>query len=294
MQMLKADFENKLNTLSGEVNAALDRLFREKCDTALFDSMRYSLSAGGKRIRPVLLLAFAEAFGLEREKAMDFALSLELIHTYSLIHDDLPCMDDDDLRRGRPSNHVVYGYAGALLAGDALLNAAFELMTSCRTVPAENALAAAGYISSTSGRLGMILGQSLDLDDAAKTVEERTELSLLKTGAIIRGACVGGALLAGVRDQEMLSAAETYAKCLGLAFQMRDDILDVTSTAEELGKPIGSDAEEDKTTFVSLLGIEKTEEEINRLTHTAINAVAGIDRDGFLSALVTALAGRKS
>ncbi len=290
--MLKTDFEARLNAVSGEVNAALDKLFTEKCDTELFNSMRYSLAAGGKRIRPVLLLSFAEAAGLSRDRAMDFACAIELIHTYSLIHDDLPCMDDDDLRRGRPSNHMVFGYAGALLAGDALLNAAFELMLSCKTVSAENAMAAAAKIAETSGRNGMIMGQSLDLDDAAHTEAERSRLSSLKTSAIIRGACVGGLLLAGVRDSETLNAAEVYADSLGIAFQMRDDILDVTSTAAELGKPIGSDEAEDKTTFVSLLGIEETERRIAELTEKAVNAVSKIDRDGFLSALVESLAGR--
>ena len=291
--MKKTDFIFKLDSLSAEVNIALDKLFGEECKTELFNSMRYSLSAGGKRIRPVLLLSFAEAAGLKRDDAMDFACAIELIHTYSLIHDDLPCMDDDDLRRGRPSNHIVYGYAGALLAGDALLNAAFELMLNCKRVSAENAMAAAGYIGTTSGRTGMILGQSLDLANAAVSVEERIHLSALKTGAIIRGACVGGLLLAGIRDEKLLSAAEKYAENLGLAFQMRDDILDVTATEEELGKPIGSDSEEDKTTFVALLGIEKTEKQINMLTEEAIAAVSDIDKDGFLTELVLSLANRK-
>ncbi|MBQ1222736.1 MAG: polyprenyl synthetase family protein [Oscillospiraceae bacterium] len=291
--MKKTDFIFKLDSLSSEVNIALDKLFGEECKTELFNSMRYSLSAGGKRIRPVLLLSFAEAAGLKRDDAMDFACAIELIHTYSLIHDDLPCMDDDDLRRGRPSNHIVYGYAGALLAGDALLNAAFELMLNCKRVSAENAMAAAGYIGTTSGRTGMILGQSLDLANAAVSVEERIHLSALKTGAIIRGACVGGLLLAGIRDEKLLSAAEKYAENLGLAFQMRDDILDVTATEEELGKPIGSDSEEDKTTFVALLGIEETEKQINMLTEEAIAAVSDIDKDGFLTELVLSLANRK-
>ena len=294
MQMKKPEFDALLSRMSGEVNCALDKLFSEKCDTDLFESMRYSLAAGGKRIRPVLLLAFAERAGLSREKAMEFACGLELIHTYSLIHDDLPCMDDDDLRRGRPSNHMVFGYAGALLAGDALLNGAFELMLSCRSVPAENVLAAAGYIANSSGRWGMILGQSLDLGDFARDVDDRIRLSVLKTGAIIRGACVGGLLLAGVNDEKLLTAAEEYATALGLAFQMRDDVLDVTSTEEELGKPIGSDSKEDKTTFVSLLGIDETEKQIEILTDRAVSAVSVIDSDGFLSALVCALAGRKN
>ena len=293
MPMKKTDFIFKLDSLSAEVNTALDKLFGEECKTELFNSMRYSLSAGGKRIRPVLLLSFANAAGLKTEDAMDFACAIELIHTYSLIHDDLPCMDDDDLRRGRPSNHIVYGYAGALLAGDSLLNAAFELMLGCKTVAAENVVAAAGYIGSCSGRNGMILGQSLDLADAAVSVEERIHLSALKTGAIIRGACVGGLLLAGIRDEKLLSAAEKYAENLGLAFQMRDDILDVTATEEELGKPIGSDAEEEKTTFVALLGIEETEKRISDLTNEAIEAVSDIDKDGFLTELVLSLANRK-
>ena len=293
MPMTKNDFNIKLDALSQKVNSALDKLFNENCQTELFNSMKYSLAAGGKRIRPVLLLSFARSAGLEPDAAMDFACAIELIHTYSLIHDDLPCMDDDDLRRGRPSNHMVYGYAGALLAGDALLNAAFELMLNCKTVPAENAYAAAGYIGATSGRTGMILGQSLDLADAASSVEERTHLSALKTGAIIRGACVGGLLLAGVKDEKLLSAAEKYGENLGLAFQMRDDILDVTATEEELGKPIGSDEVEDKTTFVTLLGIEETEKRILALTQEAVSAVSCIDEDGFLATLVETLASRK-
>ena len=293
MPMMKNDFNARLNGISAEVNTEIEKLFCEECKTDLFESMRYSLSAGGKRIRPVLLLSFAEAAGLKRDDAMDFALAIELIHTYSLIHDDLPCMDDDDLRRGRPSNHIVFGYAGALLAGDALLNAAFELMLNCKTVSAVNAMAAAAYIGKTSGRTGMILGQSLDLADAASSAEDRIRLSALKTGAIIRGACVGGLLLAGIRDEKLLNAAEKYAENLGLAFQMRDDILDVTATEEELGKPIGSDREEDKTTFVSLLGIEETEKQIKTLTEEAICAVSDIDKDGFLAELVLSLASRK-
>lgn len=289
--MQRAEFDARLDALAAEVNAALDKLFREDCDTALFESMRYSLAAGGKRLRPVLLLKFAEAGGLERVRAMDFACAIEIIHTYSLIHDDLPCMDDDDLRRGRPSNHIVYGYAGAMLAGDALLNAAFELMLGCRSVPAEDVLAAAACIAESSGRRGMILGQSLDLADAAEDPAARERLSSLKTGAIISGACRAGLLLAGVRDEKLISAAGIYAENIGIAFQIRDDVLDVTSNSETLGKPVGSDSE--KTTFVGLLGIENAQKRIDELTDAAISAVEPLDGDGFFASLAKMLAGRR-
>ena len=280
----------RLAALARLVEDGLDRLFREPCDTRLFESMRYSLTAGGKRLRPVLLLAVSDAAGTAPEAVLDFALGVELIHTYSLIHDDLPCMDDDELRRGRPSSHMVFGEAGALLAGDALLNAAFELMFSCRGTAPENVLAAGAYFARCSGREGMILGQSLDLADAAADAASRERLSRLKTGCLLEGACVSGLLLAGVRDEARLDAARIYAQSVGVAFQIRDDLLDAVSTPEVLGKPVGSD--KDKTTFVDLLGPDGCEARIGALTDRAAAAAELVDPSGFLAALARRLAER--
>ena len=225
---------------------------------------------------------------------MPAACALELVHTYSLIHDDLPCMDDDDYRRGRLSNHKVYGDATAVLAGDALLNRAFETMLSQRTVAAEPAMRAAACIARCSGLYGMIGGQVQDLALEGKSAsdEELREMVSLKTGALIRAACVGGVLLAGGTAAQQ-QAAEAYADALGLAFQIRDDILDVTGDRAVLGKATGSDAANDKTTFVSVYGLEACRGLVRRLTLQAMTAAEAFSAREFLQKLAEYLARRE-
>ena len=231
----------------------------------LKESMLYSLMAGGKRIRPVLCLAVAELFGTKREDVLPFAAGLEFIHTYSLVHDDLPAMDDDDLRRGKPTNHKVYGEAMAILTGDALLTEAFGFMASASsTLPADRVLRALSHAAFSVGAIGMVGGQVLDLTHTEArgankkgTLDDLMEIHARKTGALICTSCVTGALLAGA-DQKNCEAIAGYGAALGSAFQIADDILDEVSDTATLGKPAGSDAAQGKTTYPALLGIEKS------------------------------------
>ena len=241
----------------------------------LFEAMRYSLLAGGKRIRPVMLLKFAEAVGGNMEKALPLACAMEMVHTYSLIHDDLPCMDDDELRRGKKTNHVVFGVCTATLAGDALQAAAFEAALGADLPPAV-AVRAAGELAFAAGENGICGGQILDMQGEGKKlgVPELTVIHDLKTAAMIRAAARMG-VIAGGGTEEQLTAATVYADAVGLAFQVRDDILDVTSTPEELGKPVHSDAESEKSTFAAALGIPQCEALIEEKTEEAVRAVTG-------------------
>lgn len=237
-------------------------------------AMEYALLDGGKRIRPVLTLEFCRICGGDIQSALPFACAVEMIHSYSLVHDDLPCMDDDDMRRGKPSCHKQFGEATALLAGDALLTLAFEtMMTSGQNaeLPAENRLNAVAVLAKQAGAMGMIGGQVIDLDSECKNVPIQVlkEMDDLKTGALISAACQMGCILAGA-DDKLIQAADRYAKNIGLAFQIMDDILDTTSTSEELGKPVGSDTENEKSTYVSLLGIGAAQELVNQLTEQAL------------------------
>ena len=240
----------------------------------VIDAMRYSLLLGGKRIRPALLMEFYKISGGSGNSAVPFALALEMIHTYSLIHDDLPCMDNDDIRRGKPSNHKVYGEDMALLAGDGLLTLAFEVASKCNDLPAERVIKAIGELASFSGYKGMIGGQVIDLQSEGKKIGASiiTELNLLKTAGLIRAACRIGCILAGA-DEERIAAADNYACDIGLAFQLVDDILDETGDQNLLGKPIGSDKINEKSTFVSLFGIEKCREDVAKLTDSAVSAL---------------------
>ena len=260
------------------INEALE-LYLPQSDDIVSEAMKYSVRNGGKRIRPMLTLEFCKACGVEPQKALPFACAVEMIHTYSLIHDDLPCMDDDDYRRGKPSCHIAYGEANALLAGDALLTLAFETVVKA-DVKAESIVRAVKELSYSAGILGMVGGQVLDLQNENKslTLAELEQIHNLKTGELIRVACVLGCVAAGA-DEEKIKAAEAYAKGIGLTFQIVDDILDVTSDAETLGKPIGSDAENQKTTYVSLLGIEKSKEVAAELTQNAKDALAVYDEN---------------
>ncbi len=262
-------------------------------------SMEYSLTAGGKRVRPVLVLEFAKLCGCNEEAAMPFACAIEMIHTYSLIHDDLPCMDDDDMRRGKPTNHKVFGEAAAVLGGDGLLTLAFETVLSERAVSlngTEKCVSAGRLLASCAGAEGMIGGQIIDLESEGKSISvERLRLmDKLKTGALIRCACLLGCISAGA-DEAQIKAASEYAECIGLAFQIVDDMLDVTSDEATLGKPIGSDEGNNKSTYVSLLGLDRCRELVSELTDEAISALSvfGGDTD-FLSSFAKALRDRRS
>lgn len=227
----------------------------------LVEAMRYSVLGGGKRIRAALCLEFCRICGGNVYDAVPFACAVEMIHAYSLIHDDLPCMDDDDLRRGKPSCHIAFGEDVALLAGDALQACAFKTALNAPNVPAAQVVAAAEALAKCCGYEGMCGGQAMDLDAEEHPVDQTTltEIHACKTGAMILAAAKMGCL-AALASPEQMKAAEEYAMEIGLIFQMVDDVLDVTATEEELGKPIGSDAQCGKTTYVTLFGVDKTME----------------------------------
>lgn len=249
----------------------------------LIESMEYSLKAGGKRVRPCLVLEFCKACGGDPEKALAFACGIEMIHTYSLIHDDLPDMDNDDMRRGRPSNHIVYGASTAILAGDALQSLAFETILSPEAVRlcGESACVCAAYtLAKYCGAKGMCGGQMIDILNEEKNaeIELLREMDEKKTGALIKAACEMGCIAAGA-DENKKALAREYGDCIGLAFQIVDDMLDVLSTDKELGKPVGSDKEKDKSTYVSLLGIEKCRQLAEEATKKAVKALEGFQGD---------------
>ena len=245
----------------------------------LLESMHYSLTAGGKRIRPTLVLEFCRISGGDIEKALPVACAIEMLHTYSLIHDDLPCMDNDELRRGKPTNHVVYGECTATLAGDALQAEAFGTIARSE-LPAENKIACVEILADAVGSDGMCAGQYLDMVGESKqlTEDELDDINSRKTGALLIAACRMGVAAAG-GSGEMLEAAAHYGACVGAAFQIRDDILDVISPSEELGKPIGSDAQEHKNTYMALLGESKCMEMVEKLTNQAKSALCGTFND---------------
>lgn len=245
----------------------------------LLESMHYSLTAGGKRIRPTLVLEFCRISGGDIEKALPVACAIEMLHTYSLIHDDLPCMDNDELRRSKPTNHVVYGECTATLAGDALQAEAFGTIARSE-LPAENKIACVEILADAVGSDGMCAGQYLDMVGESKqlTEDELDDINSRKTGALLIAACRMGVAAAG-GSGEMLEAAAHYGACVGAAFQIRDDILDVISTSEELGKPIGSDAQEHKNTYMALLGEERCMEMVEKLTNQAKSALCGTFND---------------
>ncbi|QPN63389.1 geranylgeranyl diphosphate synthase CrtE [Synechococcus sp. CBW1004] len=265
------DFKTYLTDAGARVEAALDASLGPERPESLREAMRYSLLAGGKRLRPILCLAACELAGGDSELAIPTAVALEMIHTMSLIHDDLPAMDNDDLRRGRPTNHKVYGEANAILAGDALLTRAFE-MVALRSpgVPAERLLAVVGELSMASGAPGLVGGQVVDLECEGKQVDLETleYIHLHKTGALLRACVLCGALIGGA-SAELLDALRTYARGIGLAFQIIDDILDVTASSEVLGKTAGKDLAADKTTYPKLLGLEESKRRAEALVAEA-------------------------
>jgi len=262
------------------------------------DAMNYSLSNGGKRIRPILVLEFCRLCGGNIDDAMNFACAIEMIHTYSLIHDDLPCMDNDDFRRGKPSCHKAYGEEYALLAGDGLLTLAFEtaLLDGNGVLP-ENKIRAVRTLASLAGIGGMVGGQVLDLqaENTAPDYDKIKTIDSLKTGALIKAAVLLGCFAANVTDEAKLAAAQKYAECIGFAFQIVDDILDVTSDTETLGKPVGSDIKNEKVTYVSLLGIEASKQTVEQLTNEALEALEAFDgeKSEFLKNFAISLADRK-
>lgn len=292
---MKRKFEEK----SAYYRNLIECYFDEQCfqhkelpQKILFESMRYSLLACGKRIRPILVFEFASLCGLEPRKAIPFAAAVEMIHTYSLIHDDLPCMDNDDYRRGRLTNHKVYGEAMAVLSGDALLTAAFSQIANAE-LSAEARISAVGVLSECAGELGMVGGQVLDMmsEDRACSEREVLDIQERKTGALIRAACLLGVIAAQGND-EMLEAANLFASNLGLAFQIRDDMLDVIGDASILGKATGVDG--CKNTFVRLYGIEKCDALVNQYTNDAITAVRCFDDSEYLKYIAYQLTNRIS
>jgi len=289
------DFNAYLAAQKQLVEAALDDSLGPERPESLREAMRYSLLAGGKRLRPILCLAACELAGGDPALAMPTAVALEMIHTMSLIHDDLPAMDNDDLRRGRPTNHKVYGDAVAILAGDALLTRAFE-MVALRSpgVPADRLLKVVGELSLVSGAPGLVGGQVVDLECEGKEVDLETleYIHLHKTGALLKACVITGALIGGA-DEDQLNSLRTYARGIGLAFQIVDDILDVTASSDVLGKTAGKDLIADKTTYPKLLGLEESRERAKTLIQeakTSLDAFQPADGSSVQAAPLLALA----
>lgn len=286
--MMTAQYKDRLDAFFREWFAR----FSDEPQRKLYDAMQYSLTAGGKRLRPILTFEFCRMCGADWENATPFAAAVEMIHTYSLIHDDLPCMDNDDFRRGKPTNHKVFGEATAVLAGDALLTDAFAVASMARVEP-QNLAYAVFTLSECVGSAGMVGGQVLDMTSEERELSEQEVLAIQsrKTGALLRAACVLG-VIAGGGSQEQLDAAARFATALGLAFQIRDDMLDVIGTSEELGKGIGTDAK--KNTFVRLYGLDECERLVERYTDEAVEALAAFPDSIALARLALELARRRS
>ena len=291
--MDKTMFDQRYELYLSEIERYLAAQFEEQPHWAdLYESMRYSLLAGGKRIRPVLTLEFARIAGVDWRQALPVACALEFVHTYSLIHDDLPCMDDDDLRRGKPTCHKVYGETMAVLAGDALQPEAFALIAGADGMSAQQRIDAVAVLSAACGGDGMVAGQVLDTEGLCHNVDEVKLLHRLKTGAMLCAACELGCVAADAAVEIRKKAVE-YGRCIGLAFQIRDDVLDVIADQAEFGKPVGSDREEGKVTFVDLLGMEACQAQVAAETEKAKAAIANIPNNDFLMTLAQWLAERR-
>lgn len=289
------NYNTQMNTYLQHIEEYLDKqCFRHQDEPQqdLFSAMRYSLLAGGKRLRPVLVFDFCKMCGGDWKEAMPFAAAIEMVHTYSLIHDDLPCMDNDDYRRGRLTNHKVYGEANAVLAGDALLTAAFGYIAKA-SFSAEIRIRAVEVLSECAGELGMVGGQVLDMQSETRecTAQEVIDIQSRKTGALIRAACKLG-VLAGNGSAKQLDAAAEFADHLGLAFQIRDDMLDVIGNAQQLGKAVGVDG--DKNTFVHLYGIEECDLMVQEHTQKAIIQLSNFQHIEFMKQLAEELTNRKT
>ena len=297
--MVNFDTEKALKSCAETVEREILQYFsgRDIDLEPIFDAQVYSLLGGGKRIRPYLTMAVCRMMGGEERVALPLACALEMVHTYSLIHDDLPCMDNDDYRRGRLTNHKVYGEATAVLAGDALLTGAFGVIANMSDLDGNTKVAAISVLSEAAGDRGMIGGQMLDMrgeTQAISSVAQLEKMHSLKTGALIRAAAKLGCLAAGRNlDSAEMLAVERYAAKIGLAFQVIDDILDVVGNASLLGKNVGSDRESGKTTFMSFYSVEDARAYAANLTEEAIRAVAEYDRHGELSALASFLLARQ-
>lgn len=290
---MEQHFEEQTKVYQAQIEQYLDRCcFRDDTlpQKELFSAMRYSLLAGGKRLRPLFVLEFCRLCGGDTERALPFAAAVEMVHTYSLIHDDLPCMDNDDFRRGNPTNHKVYGEAVAVLAGDALLTAAFSYIAKAQ-LTSQARIDAVAVLSECAGELGMVGGQVLDVESENRqcTEQEVLDIQSRKTGALIRAASMLGVIAAG-GDKEKLAAAGDFAEHLGLAFQIRDDMLDVIGDAKALGKSVGTDSV--KNTFVHLYGMEVCEKLVLDHTQKAISALNVFENPDYLKWLSISLINR--
>lgn len=302
MNKTEADFDRQLAKWQQIIQQYLPESYPVPSAEAggrVVEAALYSLLAGGKRIRPVLMLATAEMLGIDPLAVRPFAAALEMIHTYSLIHDDLPCMDNDDLRRGNPTCHVVYGEALAVLAGDALLTRAFELVHEHGEQFGSSGWQAARILSRAAGSNGMIAGQTLDIAAEGREINavELEAIHTRKTGALLKAPVLVAAALADSNEQRT-RLLEQYADAVGLAFQIRDDILDVTSTTQQMGKTIGKDARDQKTTYATLYGLEGAQERLEGVLAKARQSIAALQTDGldtsFLEGLIDYLATRRS
>lgn len=279
------------------IDKSLDNYIATKDNpqSLIYDAMRYSVFAGGKRLRPILMWETARIFGKDWNDVKPFACALEMIHTYSLIHDDLPAMDNDDLRRGLPTSHIKFGEDIAILAGDALLNKSFEIIAESDIEP-KVAMKALKVLSTASGTEGMIGGQVVDLksEGVEITLEQMQYIHSLKTGALIRAACTVGAILSDASPAE-IQAIDEYALNLGIAFQIRDDILDVTGDTDDLGKPVGSDADLMKNTYITMCGLDKSELLVKEFSQKAKDALSVFsDKNEFLLRLTDYLINRNN
>ncbi|HAC62946.1 MAG TPA: farnesyl-diphosphate synthase [Cyanothece sp. UBA12306] len=297
-ETLNFNLASYLNEKKQLVEAALDRSLPVIRPEKIYESMRYSLLAGGKRLRPTLCLTTCEMLGGTIEMALPTACALEMIHTMSLIHDDLPAMDNDDYRRGKLTNHKVYGEDIAILAGDGLLSYAFEYAaTQTRNVDAHNLINVLGRLGRTVGASGLVGGQVLDLESEGKpdiTVDTLKFIHTHKTGALLETSVVSGAILAGASDEDVQRLSQ-YAQNIGLAFQIIDDILDITSTQEELGKTAGKDLRDQKATYPSLWGIEESKQQAQKLVDEAISQLIPYgDRAEPLRAIANFIVTRKN
>lgn len=293
--MFMLDIDKSIEDYSERISKALIEHLPVANDgqKSVVKAMKYSLTNGGKRLRPILVLEFCKMCGGDTEKAMAYACAVEYVHTYSLIHDDLPCMDNDDLRRGKPSCHKMYGEATALLAGDALLTHAFEIASTADFDGAKNA-DAVSLLAQNSGVCGMIGGQVLDLkyEAASPSMSQLLTVHKLKTGAMISAACLLGCI-AGDATEKQILAASKFAYYLGIAFQIKDDILDVTGDEQKLGKPVGSDKDNEKTTYVDIVGLNKAQEDVEKLTQAAIESLSAFENNEFVSSLAEYLTRRE-
>lgn len=261
MSIFKSFTKNNISSFESTMYEAISEL---NAPISLKESMQYSMQAGGKRIRPMLIFAVLESYGKDMTKGMSAACAVELIHTYSLIHDDLPCMDDDDLRRGKPTNHKVFGEALAILAGDAMQPFAFQMIANDEICTSEQKVALISELAKAAGAEGMVGGQVADIEAEGKKVEldHLASIHEMKTGKLIHFSIVAGAILSGSSEEDMLNLKE-YAKHLGIAFQIQDDILDIEGTESMIGKPVGSDLENDKSTYPALLTLDGAKKKLN-------------------------------